>query len=348
MTHADAHRTFLAAFLGLVLAWAATFNALSAFVEPVSGDLARIGGWAERDFGGRGPAAPMQIRANGGAGARPPDVLVLGDSHSHPNVWQTALAEATGLEPLTCSYWTAGAIARWTRWAARQPARAWVLQVAERHIVADWASPGSAECPAPVPLPVGAGQTAGRRPRLAWNPDYAYVARAALNHLRLSREPGPLESGETVAAPLTRADMFSCRRADRLLYFRHDATKDAWREADLDAATRTLAAVDAAARAAGARLLVVVVPDKSTAYAPWLARPAARPRYEALQRRWAAAGLVSVDVLAAFRQALPGTRDLYGPDDSHLGPAGHRLLAATLARAVVSSGLSPAARPSPR
>jgi hypothetical protein len=347
MQHAVAHRTFLTTFFGLVLPWAVGFNALSALLEPVSGDLARIGGWAERDFGGRGPATPMPIRANDSAAAPPPNTLVLGDSHSHPNVWQTALAEATGRRPLTCSYWTAGTLARWTRWAARQPADLWVLQVVERHVAADWHTLGAAEGPDPVPLPVGAGRTAGRRPRVAWNPDYAYVARAAWNHLRLSHEPGPLESGETVAAPLTRADMFSCRRADRLLYFRHDATKDAWREVDLAAATRTLAAVDAAARAAGARLLVVVVPDKSTTYAPWLARPAARPRYEALQRRWAAAGLTSVDVLAAFRQALPATRDLYGPDDSHLGPAGHRLLAATLARTVVSSGLAPD-RPGPR
>ncbi|MEB3329677.1 MAG: hypothetical protein VKQ33_10635 [Candidatus Sericytochromatia bacterium] len=341
MPHADPHRPFLAAFLGLVLAWAGGFNALSAYVEPVSGDLARVGGWAERDFGGRGPAAPMAIRANGGPGAPPPAVLVLGDSHSHPNVWQTVLAEATGLEPLTCSYWTAGSLARWTRWAARQPARTWVLQVAERHVVADWGTLGPGAGPDPSPLPVAAGQTAGRRPRVAWNPDYAYVARASWNHVRLARQPGLLESGETVVAPLTRGDLFTCRRADRLLYFRHDATKDAWREADLAAATHTLVAVDAAARAAGARLLLAVVPDKSTTYAPWLLAPAARPRYEALQRRWAAAGLAPVDVLTGFRRALPATRDLYGPDDSHLGPVGHQLLAAAVARAMVSSGLAP-------
>lgn len=334
MSPASPSLTFTRVFLAVVLAWAGAFNALSVWLEPVSGDLARIGGWAERDFGGQGPPDPMPIRANGGPGAPRPTVLVLGDSFSNPNVWQTALAEATGLEPLTCSYWTAGSLASWMRWAASQRAPWWVLQVVERNVVTDWGGPGVASGAAPVPLGILAGQTAGRRPRVAWNPDYAYLARAAWHHGQLRWGPPHLRSGETAVAPLTRPDLFSARRADRLLYFATDARKDAWTEADLAAVDATLAAVSRAAGAAGARLRLVVVPDKSTVYTPWLTRPVARPRYEALQHRWRAAGLDPVDVLAAFRQALPATRDLYGPDDSHLGPAGQRLLAAAITRAL--------------
>lgn len=337
-------RTFIRVFLALVLAWAGAFNALSIWLEPVSGDLARIGSWPERDFGGHGPARSLPIRANGDPAAPPPTVLVIGDSFSNSNVWQTAFAAETGEEPLTCSYWTAGSLARWIRWASHRAARVWVLQVVERNLVTDWGTLGRDAPGDPWPLPIAAGQTAGRRPRVAWNPDYGYLARAGWNHLRLDDDPPPLESGETTVAALTRSDMFTNRRADRLLYFSVDARKEAWTDEELADVEATLLAVEAAARSAGARLLPVLVPDKSTTYAPWMVPPAARPRYETLITRWRTLGLRPVDVLAALRAALPGTRDLYGPDDSHFGPDGQRTLAAAVARAVVSSGRTPTRR----
>jgi hypothetical protein len=343
-TRSPSH-TFVVTFLAPVLAWVAAFNGLSLWLEPVSGDLTRIGRWAERDFGARRPGDRMPIRRNDGDAAPPADVLVLGDSFSGANIWQTTFSQATALVPLTFSYWSAGSIARWSRWGSRQPARWWVLQVVEREVVPYWVTLGeSGEAP-PSPLPIAAGQTTGHRPRIARNPDYGYLAWAAWNHVRLDREPGRLESHETVVAPLLRADMFTCRRPDRLLYYGHDARKDAWRDGELAAVTRTLKAVDAAARGCSARLLLVVVPDKSTTYAPWLRTPAARPRYEAMIGSWRAAGLVAVDVLGAFRRVLPGTQDLYEPDDTHVGPAGYRLLAATVADAVAASG---SGKPTPR
>ncbi|MEB3222618.1 MAG: hypothetical protein VKS61_11120 [Candidatus Sericytochromatia bacterium] len=328
--------SFLKVFLALVLTWAAGFNALSVWLEPVTGDLTRIGSWAERDFGGNGPPDPMPVRGNGLAGGPPPDVLVLGDSFSAGNLWQTALAEATGLEPSTCLYGAARSLAGWVRLAERQPARTWLLQVVERHVVRDWAALGEAAGPLPAPHPVAPGRTKGRRAVVAWNPDYAYLARAAWNHRRLAQAGDRLESGDTAVLPLTREDLFSCAARGRLLYLRDDDRKATWSERDLLRVEATLGAIDRAARRCGARLLVVAVPDKSTTYGPWLASAGPPSRYEALQRRWTARGLSTVDLLTPLREALPGTPDLYLPNDTHLGPVGYRRMAAAVARALAT------------
>src|SRR3569833_1657581 len=74
----------LTAFLGLI------FEPF----EPLTGDLTRIGYYAEKDFGWNAPQPVFQNAANGKA-ITFLDILVIGDSYSKDNVWQSVFAANT-------------------------------------------------------------------------------------------------------------------------------------------------------------------------------------------------------------------------------------------------------------
>src|SRR3990172_13371462 len=88
---------------------------LSIYFEPISGDLTRIGHWSERDFGWNKPQPAVYVHANGTSISNP-QVVVLGDSFSHPNIWQSYLAEFLHLEILSFQYQDVGCVDNWLHW----------------------------------------------------------------------------------------------------------------------------------------------------------------------------------------------------------------------------------------
>ena len=82
---------------------------LSMYFKPLSGDLTRIGKWAERDFGPTLMQESPVIRPNAAALTHQ-QILVLGDSFSHPNIWQSYLFESSMLETLSFEFKDVGCI----------------------------------------------------------------------------------------------------------------------------------------------------------------------------------------------------------------------------------------------
>ena len=118
-----------AAFVGLL------FASFALYYGSVQGDLTRIGGWSERDFApvAAQPAIAQAPRAPSAGAA---DVLVLGDSFSQPNEWQSALFADARLSAHTTHFDAIGCLDNWVRWALAQPARqAIVVQTVEREFV---------------------------------------------------------------------------------------------------------------------------------------------------------------------------------------------------------------------
>ena len=70
----------------LIFAW---------WAEPLYGDLTRVGKWTERDFGPNAAHPIIHVKANGRFLANP-DIMVLGDSFSEKNLWQSVLSDQMG------------------------------------------------------------------------------------------------------------------------------------------------------------------------------------------------------------------------------------------------------------
>jgi hypothetical protein len=86
----------------------AVFTALALWVQPIEGDLTRLGGFTENDFGWNEPQQQFSSALFKLTGEqkydRYYDVVVLGDSFSNANPraqWQNYFVRATGLSLVT-------------------------------------------------------------------------------------------------------------------------------------------------------------------------------------------------------------------------------------------------------
>lgn len=349
----------LLALLAVFIAFAVAIAWYGAMVPPYVGDLTRLGGYSEHDFVWRDPQArfdPPLYRAH--SYDAPADVLILGDSMSlHRRGEQT--------DPGT--YWP-NEFARQTGWrvsavhrnltpvdevvasirSSDQPPRLLVLQIAERamgdlqRIAGSYAS-HEASCtgparidpprlPPPRPLEVAPEPLTLKQPSRT-----AVDFSRGAHHLKRRLLPW---SRDAVHFELVRGDLFSNRRSRELLVYADDLLKQ---ELTSDAIRRqacTLLHIQRSVEFGGLTLFVaLIVPDKLSAYRPYLvAPPEPYPAIIPLIAKQPGLRLVRVDL--AFASALEsGVVDLFMPNDTHPGIAGHRRIAIALIEELAAAGV---------
>lgn len=334
-TSAAARRFSLAALLPPVLMSLLTAG-VSLWLERVTGDLTRVGRWPEHDYGFRAAQAAIPVLPNQDVWAAS-QVVVIGDSFAQGNLWQSELARRSGLHFLTWHFDQVRCAQPWLEQLARlHPHRigSVIFETVERAAVRRGQE--VLDCPRAAsvgpPLALAAGMTAQQRSYWPLTMDPTYVFPSALHALQQRIRPTATLFDAAVSVPLARADLFSSRASDRLLFLRSDI--DAWqesREAAADAAAHFVRLRNTLA-AQGIALQVLVVPDKSTAYRSVMqttALPTQRVDLAALLRQL---GVDAPDLRSAFSREALRTSDFYLPNDSHLSHNGFIFLAQFLAR----------------
>ena len=332
MTPDRSSLSYLAWFFGTVLALLFSAVALSLFFKPLEGDLTRIGRWAERDFGPTYSQPVVRIRANGPFRTAP-QVVVLGDSFSHPNIWQSYLAESGGLETLSFQFKDAGCIDNWLNWVVEQNApssQTVIIQIAERSFVPTFKNSRTCMRSTPVAEEVTLGNARTKGLMTGVTLDAGYLFQTIANTLRMRWQSGRISSGEVVNVPLSRSTLFSNRQSDRLLYYAEDDNKKSWTSKDTQAAISNLRRIQDRLAEKNLRLLVALVPDKSTVYRPYMLLEVDKTGYPDMATALANAGINSVDLLRALQQKVVSNADLYLPNDTHLGNAGYQLMASAI------------------
>lgn len=306
---------------------------LTIFFEPVSGDLTRIGHWSERDFGWKNPQPAVSVHANG-ASISNPQILVLGDSFSHPNIWQSYLAELQRLEILSFQYQDVGCVDNWLRWVAEnryQNAHTVIIETVERGFVPLFRNLNKCASRNPKLFEITEKNITPVRPQRGMLLDAGYLVPTAINMFRMARSESRVVSGEVINEPLSTDRLFSNRKPNRLLYYAEDELKMGWSEKDMKAAVENLKLIQTDLTKKGLRLVVIVVPDKSSAYRPYLANEASRSGYPDIFEQLKAAGVNNVNLLGVFQEAAGKTVDLYLPNDTHLSTQGYEIMASKVA-----------------
>lgn len=338
----------LAATLSLV----AGAYGLAGWLQPVYGDLARIGGHAERDFGWNAAMRefnPLAATWGGTRYERPVDILVLGDSFANlrPHMqWQNWLAAKTGwrIHTLDKHHVDLDELVASPLYRANPP-RVVIWNTIERDLKNEYGGNDgrcdhyvSASPPVSMPLrPARAATRDFTRPMGIddINPGFA---RTWLWKAILRRSTG-LYHDETRLLRLKRDDLFTSHVANGLLFYHHDLNKQSWRDTDLGRIRCSFAAMAARFETNGAtRFVTALAPDKSSAYRPWLIDPAQVPesRLPALMSGFPVPDARLDRVLATA--IAQGTRDVYMPDDTHWGTAGHILAADAVLRLLSAQG----------
>jgi hypothetical protein len=348
------HRSYTLILVASILGVAAALAAGSARLEPLSGDLARIGRYDETDFGWRGE----QIRFKIPLFKRDPsridhDIVILGDSFSNDGAasWTNFAAAETGLRIATFHI-------RQTPWRAildepsyrSTPPKVFILEIVERDLkgmLRTAPPPCGGHASAPLVRLLTRPTTAS--PERISRPTQRTLAQLDPRHFtqfqwaRLLRRLGR-SSGEVVEVALTRR-AFSSRRGDATLVYTGDVLKRFWTKADLEAMDCSLRQIQDTVQRDGRTLfLAMLIPDKLTAYSPDLADRSLADL--GVLDRLDARTVSHVPVARALeREIHAGTQDIYLPDDSHLGSAGQEAVARALLDELRRRGaLPPASR----
>lgn len=334
------------------IALVASAWALAWWLEPLYGDLTRIGGYAERDYGGNSHILEFSpLAATWSHTYRPTDVLVIGDSFANlrpAQQWQNWLAARTGwtIHTLDKNRLDVDALLSDDLYR-RHPPRLVIWNVIERDLLNEYGT-GNGNCaPAPphpkVPaLPlyptVQIPHVADRPLGLAnINPDFA----RSWFWKNLLRSSVGLDYSEARSLTLARQDLFSSKQSDRLLIYTRDLGKAKWRSGDLDRIrcgfNRLVARFEANGKT---RFLTALALDKSSAYRPWLADPFTVPvaRLPALLNHFPVADARLDQAIDTAIKA--GIRDVYMPDDTHWGTAGHILASEAILKMLTKEGLT--------
>jgi hypothetical protein len=303
---------------------------------PLVGDLTRVGNYAEQDFGWVAPQPPIHVLANGHAMADP-DILVLGDSFSRSNIWQSVVAAQSARKIQSFEIARVGCIRHWFDYALAHPtAKTIVIESVERSFLTNFKT--LANCDAAVPAPFETGEWTSAARRASGPPEWHIqrTFRVSFNTLEMQLHPHDTIHGEQVGnAPIDpRCARYSNRRADRLLYFSQDEEKFAWSRDDLAQATANIVMMQKMAAQHGKEFVLMLVPDKLTAYQQCLVnvREFALDKGPNITGMLLAAGVRMPDLQHSFRENIGKIEDLYRPNDTHLSEAGYLLMAENMTR----------------
>jgi len=326
----------------------AGFVALGLWMQPLDGDLTRMGGYTENDFGWNDPQERFEAKLfdseSGSAYKRYYDIVVLGDSFSitFPRAqWQNYLVQATGLSLVTYKVDDVDIESFVARPAfLDHPPRIVIYQSVERSFIGRGHSWNKGDCRSNLP-------TASKRPPLEIQPG----DQALSSHTRNTRN-GPLhpnlssgvhylkrlikktfnkKSNRAIKIPLSRNDLFSNRQSGHLLVYRNDFERYQISKEDLNQAICGLSYIQNTFEKNGKTFFIgMVAPDKLTAYMKvyknfdhekiqWLEEIAKHPELN----------VPRLDV-ALQNEIARGVRDVYLPNDTHWGSAGHRTVARAL------------------
>jgi hypothetical protein len=306
---------------------------LALYYQPISGDLTRIGHWSERDYGWLNSQPEVVIRENG-VETQNPQVLVLGDSFSRHNIWQSYLASSRQLDIQSFDFQQVGCIENWIGWVLESHSsnvKTIILQIVERGFISMLRRLDQCSKVTPKPFKLAENFFLPTRPSSPLILNAGYLIPTVINSVRLEVGGGDIRSGQVANSELVTNVLFSNRKSNRLLYYLEDDAKKSWSAGEIQSSVDSLKKIQDRLAASGLRLVVVIVPDKSTVYRPFMKNKDIKNVYPDISTRLDSAGINSVNLVGRFQISVKEIVDLYLPNDTHLSTQGYKLMAEFIA-----------------
>ena len=357
----DAHKRYAISLLVLALVGVIVLLSASYYLQPLSGDMTRVGGYAENDFGWN---QPQRVFANApflhlSQYDQYADVLVLGDSFSFGSLdgsvnmtWQQFFSDSTGLTVATINHYTKfEPIAQYGpdllykivngETFQNHPPRLFILEVIERQldILPIWA--GNCQL----------GHTIEHKPDIKQNP-------SPPNLVEVNRKTKPPSLQQQIGyarkylyglvskhwdkdqavyqVEMSTPKLFSNKLSDKLLGYKDDFKILTWNDQYLANIRCNLMNAQNLVQKNGKTLFVaMIVPDKLSAYSNVL-KDKSYLNTSIIDRLAADPSLNLVRIDRPLSKLIDdGVVDVYLPNDMHWGYRGHEAAAAALVQYLV-------------
>jgi hypothetical protein len=315
------------------------------YLQPLYGDLTRIGLYPEREFGWHTLQQKFQSPAyTQDEYNRYQDIVILGDSFSRAwphHQWQNHVIAKTGWSIATLDINQVEINKVLTNPTfQKSPPKVFVLESVERNFAARIGKASACRSPLAPPAaantkPWSLGYKHGpalakideERPRNWSDVKLEFVWKYVRNTIRVAR--GGQERTDVRKLALSRQGLFSSANQRDILIYSEDLDKSAkWSALPLsEISCRVQQIREQVERNGTTRFVLLIAPDKLTAYSEHLAD-------ETLSRismltdfaQFNEAFMPRIDL--ALKSAIKrGEKDVYLPDDTHWGSTGHRIAA---------------------
>ena len=316
------HHFFILALLILIVNFL-----LACYVEPLYGDLTRTGKWAERDFGANYIQPVLHVKLTSPS-QQNPEVLVLGDSFSVENLWQSVVSDKTGFAVKTFGYNSEYGIANFISSSiAEDSSKIIIIETIEREFVKRFSTIKISKKKLHS-LEIKAGTKESARP--FWPPTFnsPYLLIATINTILLNIFPERIFNEYEVVNTTLKSGcaQFSNRRNDRLLYYAEDDLKRQWSQKDILNAVANVVKIQKEVESHGKKFVFILVPDKSTVYQSCMIGGVDTSKVNLnLNNILISSGVNAPDLLTLLKGKINTIMDLYKPDDTHWSNAGFLL-----------------------
>ncbi len=326
----------------------AVFICLALWVQPIEGDLTRLGGFTENDFGWNEPqqqfSSMLYTFDEGREYKQYYDVVVLGDSLSitFPRAqWQNYFVHQTGLSLVTYkiddidieSFVASPAY-------KHHPPRIVIYETVERSFVDrtnSWNKGGCRTAPTSAfkgsPLEIRPGnQPLSSHTRNTRNgPLHPNLSSGAHYLKRLIKKTINNKSNQAIKIALNRNDLFSNQQSGHLLVYRKDFKRYQVSKKDLNEAVCGLSYIQNIFQQHGKTFFIgMVAPDKLTTYMD-VYKNFDHDKIHWMEeiKKHRELNVPNLNV-ALKNESARGAWDVYLPNDTHWGSAGQRTVTRTL------------------
>ncbi|MCB1851861.1 MAG: hypothetical protein KDI83_13970 [Gammaproteobacteria bacterium] len=352
----DAYRLYWRVLYRTLAAAILVLFATAIYLDPISGDLTRLGGYPENLFGWTIPQSRFSPHLyDTGIYNQYHDIVVFGDSfsakHSEEQTdvgtyWQNFLAHRTGMSVIVFNSRKTiiGDVIENPIYKSRPP-RIFIFQHVERDLIyaaQDFAmeQQNGSECKAqplkiqePLDLhplavePEEFDRSAVYLPLASNFPVLELDQAANVLKRRIVDDILGLRRSDTIRLTLKHQNLFSSAASDQFLFYRNELRKNNWRDLEIHKTKCRLVTLQNRLQADGRTLaLTMVAPDRLTAYSHHIDDPT----YANLSKleSFDTSGLQMVRVDKPLIRAIDGgLKDVYLPNDTHWGVQGHRIVA---------------------
>lgn len=259
-------------------------------------------------------------------------MIVIGDSFSAENIWQSYAQNKSGRKFLTFNWNRLGSprclkdfvISAHNRYPS---ARYVIIQTIERHTVTRFERT-YLDCDVSRVLPINTRISKTKTSRSMTidevMPDPIYALLTLNNSFKISQSEFNI-SGDTAIRRLTTNKLFSSKRSDILLYLENDHQKLTWSSSNFAQVTSNISDLQEEAKKNGLHLIMLVVPDKSTVYDAYKTTHF-NSMYPNIWESLAEKNIVQVRLDKLMLQQVRSVVDLYKPNDTHLSTEGFKLM----------------------
>ena len=345
-------RNYLLLLIILILSGMALLGFTALYIQPIDGNLTRMGGFSERDFGWN---KPRKILANSSANHKSYDqyydIVVYGDSFSKAELWQSFLSEKTGLSFLTL-YWDETPIEEVLNNPIfkSHPPKIFIFETGEgafqnRLLMSDFVFDDKEVEKSKIdwrikfiekPMTMIEYTRNINTSFSDINFQYAFVF---LKNTFL-RYLFNYDFSKVKRFSLTRADLFSNTKSDQILVLRTWFDAKLWNKSNLEKSMYSALTLQKLIQSNGNTLFILLlIPDKSSAYRQYIANPDIY-ELENITRKLVDNRINSPKLDILVKDTISaGEMDVYLPNDTHFGTKGYELAAKSILDLLRDTGL---------